>query len=73
MQNHWIFCVCAPPPILVGAYYLHPSDARAISLHNEFPCKYTCSVTGGGGGGGGITYWGAHGKDANNYIQSSIY
>ena len=34
------------PPSLVGAYYLHPQDARAIFLHNLL-CNGTCSVTGG--------------------------
>ena len=37
------------PPSLVGAYYLHPPDARAITLHNDLLCNDTCSVTGGGG------------------------
>ena len=32
----------------MGAYYLHPQDARAIFLHNDLPCNDTCSVTGGG-------------------------
>ena len=51
---------CAPPPSLVGTYYLKPPDARAIFLHNDLLCNGTCSVTrgGGGGGGGGKTYWG---------------
>ena len=49
-----IFSVCAPPPpSLVGAYYLHPPDARAIFLHSNVLCNGTCSVT-----GGRITYWG---------------
>ena len=50
------------PPSLVGAYYLHPPDARAIFLHNDLLCNGTCSVT-----GGRITYWGrgggTNGKD----------
>ena len=33
-----IFSVCAPS--LVGAYYLHPPDARAIFLHNDFTMKW---------------------------------
>ena len=33
-----IFSVCAPPR-LVGTYYLHPPDARAICLHNDLPCN----------------------------------
>ena len=50
-----LFRLCPPPPPnLVGAYYLHPPDARAINLHNDLLCKGTCSVT-----GGCITYWGA--------------
>ena len=37
----WIFSVCAPTPILVGApqYVMHPVDARAIFLHNELLCN----------------------------------
>ena len=42
-----IFSVCAPPPSLVGAYYLHPPDALAIFLHIVLLCNDTCSVTGG--------------------------
>ena len=45
-----------PPPSLVGAYYLHPPDARAIFLHNDLLCNGACSVT-----GGCITYWGGGG------------
>ena len=46
------------PPSLVGAYYMHPSDARGIFLPNDLQCNGTCSVTRGcitdwGGGGGG--------------------
>ena len=53
-----IFFVCSPPPpSLVGAYYLHPPDARAIFLHSNLLCNGTCSVT-----GGRITYWGAQTK-----------
>ena len=55
-----IFRLCTPPPSLVGAYYLHPADARSIFLHDDLLCNSTCSVTegritseGGGGGGGG--------------------
>ena len=40
------FPLC-PPPRLVGAYYLHPPDARAIFLHNDLLCNDMCSVTGG--------------------------
>ena len=48
-----------PPPSLVSAYYLQPTDARAIFLHNELLCNDTCSVT-----RGSITYWwGTNGKD----------
>ena len=36
-----------PPPSLVGAYYLHPPDARAICLHNDLLCNGTCFATGG--------------------------
>ena len=51
-----LFRLCPPPPpSLVGAYYLHPPDARAIFLHNGLLCNGTCSVT-----GGRITYWGGH-------------
>ena len=55
LMKNGIFSVCAPPPSLVGAYYLQPPDARAIFLHNDFLCNDTCSVTGGAkrtGGGG---------------------
>ena len=58
-----------PPPSLVGAYYLHPPDARVITLHNDLLCKDMCSVT-----GGRITYWGGgggtNGKDPNDHIIS---
>ena len=37
-----------PPPSVVGAYYLHPPDARAIFLQDDLLCNGTCSVTGGG-------------------------
>ena len=37
----------------MGAYYLHPPDARAIYLHNDLLCNGTCFAT-----GGRITYWG---------------
>ena len=55
------FSVCAPPPPrLVGAYYLHSPDARAIFLRSDLSCNGACSVTvrsitywGGGGGRGG--------------------
>ena len=47
-----LFGLCLPPS-LVGAYYLHPPDARAMFLHNDLICDGTCSVT-----GGCITYWG---------------
>ena len=43
-----IFSISAPPPPgLVGTYYLHPPDARAIFLHNDLLCNSTRSVTGG--------------------------
>ena len=46
-----IFSVFAPPPSsLVGTYYLHTPDIRAIFLDDEVLCNGTCSVTGGGGG-----------------------
>ena len=64
VQKCGIFPVCAPPPpptSLVGAYYLHPTDARAIFLHNGLPCNGMCFETAGGGGGGGITYCGGGG------------
>ena len=50
-----LFRLC-PPPSLVGAYYLHPQDAREIFLHNDLQCNGMCSVT-----GGRITYWGGGG------------
>ena len=34
-------------PILVGAYYLHPPEARAIFLHNDLPFDDTCPLIGG--------------------------
>ena len=49
-MNTWIFSFV--PPRLLGTYYLHPLDTRAISLHNDLLCNGTWSVTGGGGGGG---------------------
>ena len=54
------------PPSLVGAYYLHPPNARAIYLHNDLPCNDTCSVT-----GGSITYWGggAQTKKIHNFFH----
>ena len=33
------FRLCPPPPRLVGTYYLHPPDGRAICLHNDLPCN----------------------------------
>ena len=55
-----LFRLCTPS--LVGAYYLHPPDARAIFLHSDLLCNGTCSVT-----GGCITYWGGtNGKDPKN-------
>ena len=36
-----------PQPSLMGAYYLQPPGARAIFLHNDLLCNWTCSVTGG--------------------------
>ena len=70
MQN-WLFSVCPPPPppSLVGAYYLHPPDPRAIFLNNDLLCNGSCSVT-----GGRITYWGGtKGKDPQNYCQVGQY
>ena len=40
----------------MGAYYLHPPDARAIFLHSDLLCNETCFVT-----GGSIKYWGRRG------------
>ena len=37
------------PPSLVGAYYLHPTDARAIIFHNDLLRDDACFATGGGG------------------------
>ena len=65
--TYWIFSVCAPPS-LVGAYYLHPPDARALFLQNDLPCNGTWSVT---GGGGGKTYWGH--KRKRSHVLFSIY
>ena len=49
----------------MGAYYLHPPDARTIFLHNDLLCNGTCSVT-----GGRITYWGGtNGKDPYHFID----
>ena len=42
----WIFSVCAPS--LVGAHFLHPTDASVIFLHNGLLCNGTWFVTGGG-------------------------
>ena len=36
-----------PPPSSVGAYYLHPPQARVIFLHDDLPSNDTCSVIGG--------------------------
>ena len=53
------------PPSLVGTYYLHPQDARAIFLHQDLLCNGTCSAT-----GGRRTYWGGtNRKDPKNYIN----
>ena len=52
-----IFSVCAPPPpSLVGAYYWHSPDARAMFLRCHLLCNDTRSVA-----GGCITYWGRGG------------
>ena len=56
-DNHFRNCsslatrLCPPPPSpsLVGAYYLHPPDARAIFLQSDLLCNGTCAATGGGG------------------------
>ena len=48
-----------PPASLVGAYYLHPPDARAIFSHYDILCKGTCSAIGGPWRTGGVT----NGKD----------
>ena len=62
-----LFRLC--PPSLVGAYYLHPPDARAIFLHDDLLCNGTCSVT-----GGSITYWGGtNGKDPTCYYIENQY
>ena len=42
----WDFFRLCPAPILVGAYYLHPPEARVVFLHNELRCNGMCSVTG---------------------------
>ena len=66
----WIFSISAPPPpLLVGAYYLQPLDARVKILLDDLLCNDTFSVT--GGGGGGITYWGGghKRKDPRCYYQ----
>ena len=57
------------PPSLVGAYYLHPPDARAIFLHSNLLCNGTCSVT-----GGRITYWGGtNGKDPREVLNERCF
>ena len=38
LKKNRIFSVCAPSPSLVGVYYLHPPDARAIFLHDDLLC-----------------------------------
>ena len=58
-----LFRLC-PPPSLVGAYYLHPPDARAIFLNNDLLCNSTCSVT-----GGRITYGGAQTEKIRGMIH----
>ena len=63
-----LFRLC-PPPSLVGAYYLHPPDARAIFLHSNLLCNGTCSVT-----GGRITYWGGGGGGGGGHKRKrSLY
>ena len=57
-----LFCLC--PPSLVGAYYLHPPDARAIYLHSDLLCNGTCFVT------ERITYWGAQTEKIRNSIHN---
>ena len=39
--------LCPPPTNSVSAYYLQPSDARAIFLQNDLPCNDKCSALGG--------------------------
>ena len=56
------------PPSLVGAYYLHPPDARAIFLHSDLLCNGTCSVT-----GGRITYWGGGGTNGKDPIFLMVF
>ena len=48
--------------ILVVAYYLHPTDARAIFLQTDLLCNGTCSITGGG----------TSGKNPRFFTQSTI-
>ena len=42
-----IFSVCAPPPILGGAYYSQPQTHVPYFLLNDLLCNSKCSVTGG--------------------------
>ena len=46
------------PFSLVGAYYLHPPEARAILLYNDLLCNDTCPFS----GEGRITFWGGGGQ-----------
>ena len=53
------------PPSLVGSYYLHPPNARAIFLHNDLSCNDTnCNW-------GSTTYWGGGGAQTEK-IQNFI-
>ena len=64
-KNFLIFSVCASPS-LVGAYYLHPRDARAIFSHSDLLCNGKCSVT-----GGPITYWG-HKREKSKSLSTIL-
>ena len=55
------------PPSLVGAYFLHSTEARAKFLHNDLPCNDTCSKI-----GGSITYWGGHKRKRSEKKYSLI-
>ena len=54
-------------PSLVGAYYLHPPEARAIFLYTDLRCNDMCSVI-----GGSITYWGGGHKRKRSSIDQKI-
>ena len=59
-----LFRLC---PQVNGCILFASPDARAVILHNDLLCNYTCSVT-----GGRITYWGGAQTEKIHFSNSVI-